>query len=64
MQQAIEENDIVRIDSESKTVLLNWDEVDYTGQLPLLEVWSNPFTISPNWTYDCDVSINYRNKFI
>ena len=64
IEQAIEANDIVRIDSESKTVLLNWDEIDYTWQLPLLEVWSNPFTISPNWTYDCDVSINYRNKFI
>lgn len=57
-------NDIVRIDSENKTVLLNGDEIDYTWQLPLLEVWSNPFTISLDWTFDCDVSINYRNKFI
>ena len=57
-------NDILRIDSDDKTVLLNWVEIDYTWQLPLLETWSNPFTISPNWTYDCDVSINYRNKFI
>ena len=64
LNETIVANDIVRVDSESKTVLLNGVEIDYTWQLPLLETWSNPFTISPNWTYDCDVSINYRNKFI
>ena len=64
IQEGIVANDIIRVDSENKTVLLNWEEIDYTWQLPLLETWSNPFTISPNWTFDCDVSINYRNKFI
>lgn len=58
------DNDIIRIDSITKQVLLNWVEIDYIWQLPFIEVWSNTFTITPNWVFDCDVSINYRNKFI
>lgn len=64
IQKNISVNDIIKIDSEQKNIFLNWDEIDYLGELPTLKVWSNPFVISINWTFNADVSIIYRDKFI
>ena len=62
--QAIATSDIVRVNSETKEVLLNGTAIDYTGRIPIFELGSNTFTITPNGTYNADISINYREKFI
>lgn len=62
--ETISASDIVRIDSENKEVLLNGVAIDYTWRLPLLELGSNPFTITIDGTYNVDIGINYRDKFI
>ena len=65
LTQALITSDIVRIDSEAKTVLVNGIESDYTGRLPLLELGSNPFSVEILGTaYSADISVNYRDKFI
>lgn len=64
ISETIAASDIVRVDSETKQVFLNGVEIDYTGRIPILETWVNPFTIDANGAFSADISINYRNKYI
>lgn len=64
ISHAISTSDIVRVNSETKEVLLNGTAIDYTGRIPIFELGSNTFTIEPNGTYNADISISYRDKFI
>ena len=56
--------DIFRINSETKEVMKNGVAIDYSGQIPILSLGSNPFTITINGTFNADIGINYREKFI
>ena len=64
INESISASDIIRVDSETKDVTLNWVDIDYTGEFPELESWANTIVVSVNWTKNMDFSINYFNTYL
>lgn len=62
VNETINDNDILIIDWEDKTVKLNWVDVDYNWVFPFLWITQNilTFTIAGTWSAD----INVLNKII
>jgi hypothetical protein len=64
INETLSASDIIEINREDQTVKINGAEVDYTGRIPLLEQWRNPYTVTMTWTYSYDITIKYKKTFI
>lgn len=57
-------NDLLSINVEEKTVLLNNVSIDFSWRFPRLSSWVNTLEVECNWTYDFDISILYPKNFL
>lgn len=57
-------NDILKIDTDNKTVTVNDDSVDFTGKFPKLESWVNNLNVVGEGTYTLDVSLLYPKNYL
>ena len=64
IQSNISINDIVRIDSINKDVLVNGDAVEFDWVFPRLNVGNNPYTITVSGTYEYNLNIQHNLRFI
>lgn len=56
--------DILDINTDEKTVLLNTNSIDFSWKFPKLQAWWNVLTVNANWTYDFDVSVLFPKNFL
>lgn len=56
--------DIIDINTENKTVLVNSNAVDFTWKFPVLQAWWNVLNVKANWTYEFDISLLYKNNYL
>lgn len=64
LNKAINNDDILAFDSLTKTVLVNWIEVDYVGTFPQIKYWNNLFEFEINWTPLLDITILYSTNYL
>ena len=64
INESINADDIVIIDSIEQTVKVNDEEVNFDWVLPIMEVWANPYTLTVDWTYNLTSSVQYNLRFI
>lgn len=57
-------SDVINIDCEAKTVSINSIDVDFSWTFPILEVWTNSYTVSINGTNDYNTNISYFNNYL
>lgn len=62
--ETIANSDVLQIDCENKTVKINSTEVDFSGTFPILEAWTNSYTVTKNGTVDYNLSISFFNNFL
>ena len=62
VNETINDNDVLIIDGENKTVQINWVDVDYDGIFPFLWITQNIVTFTIPWTFEVD--INVLNKIV
>jgi hypothetical protein len=56
--------DVLLYDSLTKSVTINWTEVDYTWTFPQIIYWENNFDFKINWTTTVDITILYATNFL
>ena len=56
--------DVVDINSENKTVNVNWNATDFSWRFPILKAWWNTLNVKANWTYEFDISVLYKNNYL
>jgi hypothetical protein len=56
--------DILDINTDEKTVLLNTNSIDFSWKFPKLQAWWNVLTVKSNWTYSFDVSVLFPKNFL
>lgn len=64
IDHSFSENDILRIDWENSKVFVNEIEVNYSGIFPIMEVWTNFFTFTINWTFTANVLILNKINYV
>lgn len=64
VSQAISDGDILLFDSLTKTVTINWTEVDYTWTFPTIVYGDNLFDFNINWTPLLDITILYSTNYL
>lgn len=64
VSETIASSDVLQIDCDNKVVTLNSVEIDFSGTFPILEVGTNSYTITKNWTVNYNLSISYFNNFL
>ena len=60
----IETWDEIIIDSEEKTVSINWVSTDFAWKFPFLDPWTNILTITWNGTFNMDISVLYPKNYL
>lgn len=55
---------ILKIDGEKKEVLVNDSEIDYSWIFPIMEVWTNFFEFTINWTFNANVVILNKINYV
>lgn len=61
---SFEANDILKIDTDNKTVTLNDNSVDFTWKFPRLESWVNNLNVVWEGTYSLDISLLYPKNYL
>lgn len=56
--------DILDINTDEKTVLLNTNSIDFSWRFPRLQAWWNVLTVNANWTYNFDVSVLFPKNYL
>ena len=64
INETIWDGDLLVIDSKEKELLFNWVPIDFDWVFPILELWLNPFAIEINWTFSCDITVQFVKTFI
>lgn len=64
IQETISDDDVLIIDWEKKAVTLNWIEIEYNWIFPKLYSWFNTIEYKFNWTFSCDITVLYKNKYL
>lgn len=62
--ETISRGDILNIDTELKTITLNWTWIDFEWRFPRLEAGVNTLNVVVNGTYNCDISILFPKNFL
>lgn len=55
--------DVMVLNGETKSVTVNWTEVDYLGVFQPLKKEKNIVTFTITWTFNIDISILYKKSF-
>lgn len=56
--------DIIDINTQEKTVLINTVSTDFSGKFPKLQAWWNTLTVIAEWTYNFDISVLYPKNYL
>lgn len=64
VQNSINNGDILLYDSLTKSVFINWVEVDYLWAFPQIQYWDNLFEFEVNWTPNYDITILYQTNYL
>lgn len=56
--------DVLYLDWKSKSITINWTEVDYTGAFPRIKYGSNLLDINITGTFDVDTTILYEKNYL
>lgn len=64
VNQAINDWDVLLYDSITKTVTINWIEVDYVWTFPQIQYWDNLFDFQINWAPLLDITILYAINYL
>lgn len=62
--ESISASDVLIIDCETKTIKLNNIDIDYSWTFPILEVWTNSYTVTVNGTKQYNLSLSYFNNYL
>lgn len=64
VNEAVEDWDILLYDSITKSVTINWVEVDYVWAFPQIQYGNNLFEFEVNWTPNYDITVLYATNFL
>lgn len=64
ISKTLETDDIVDINTEEKTVYVNWQATDFSGKFPKLAAGLNIMNFKSNGTFDFDISILFPKNYL
>ena len=64
ISETINDNDVIIIDWEEKTVTINWTEVDYSGVFPFMWTTLNAFNFTINGTWEADFTVLNKINYV
>jgi hypothetical protein len=64
INKSLSANDIIDINTEEKTVLVNGVSTDFTGKFPRLSAGLNIMNFEANWTFNFDISILFPKNYL
>jgi len=64
INKSLSANDIIDINTEEKTVLVNGVSTDFTGKFPRLSSGLNIMNFEANWTFNFDISILFPKNYL
>jgi len=64
LNETINDEDVVEINSETKEVFINSIIKDYDWVFPEMVVWTSVIEFTINWTFECDIIIINRKNYV
>jgi len=57
IEETISDNDIIIVNWETKSITLNWSEIDYLWEIPFLWLSQNIVLFTISWTFEVDINV-------
>jgi len=64
VNEAISDWDTLIFNNDEMLTTLNWTEVEWDWDIPFLENWSNFVDFTINWTFEVDILVLYKTKYV